>query len=70
MYMMELATKTMTADRIIGNQRAVRATMSNLLGAKLNAKTLRERGYLLLEPWSRSLERSAPVQEPKIKWVV
>src|SRR6266480_7980350 len=57
MYMMELATKTMTADRIIGNQRAVRATMGNLL-AKLNAKTLGERGYLLLEPWSRSLERS------------
>jgi hypothetical protein len=32
--MIELATKTMKAEIKIGSQRAVRGTMSNLLGSK------------------------------------
>src|SRR5712691_634196 len=34
MYMIELATKTMTADRTIGSQRAERETIRSLLGGE------------------------------------
>src|ERR1022692_2850049 len=45
MCMMELATKTNTADSRIGSQRAVRETMCSLLKAQEQMPGLRTRGY-------------------------
>jgi hypothetical protein len=40
MWMMELATNTMTADSSTGSKRAVRETMRSLLGSKDECRNL------------------------------
>jgi hypothetical protein len=40
MWMIELATKTITAESRMGSKRAVRGTMRSLLGSKTNAGIL------------------------------
>src|SRR5580693_5614097 len=47
MCMMELATKTITAESTMGNQRAARETMGSLLRARSNLRMsgLSTRGY-------------------------
>src|SRR5260370_35128264 len=52
--MMELAIKTMTAERRIGSQRAERETIRSLLWARMNDRVVRGEAISSLEPRSRS----------------
>src|SRR6267378_128971 len=55
MCMMELATNTMTADRTIESQRAVRETIHCLLRTRLPARFAAQEAISSLEPQSRRL---------------
>src|SRR5258707_14296828 len=57
--MMELAIKTMTAERRIGSQRAERETIRSLLWARMNDRVVRGEAISSLEPRSRSGMQSA-----------
>jgi len=61
--MMELAIKTMTADRTIGSQRAERETIRSLLGARMNAGVVWAGGYLFIGAVVKEAgaERAGPV---------